>query len=719
MVPKPSYPTHPMLAGASRQGFAMHARDAAALTAQNNGLLNSLPSKDAGPETADPLPSEWWVLRRFIAETCHTAPGSLNSYVDLEESMDFRPGQGAVLGFRAHLYEWCRSRHRGLPLPTLQGSEWANALPDGVRFLDPLRVRLVFGLDWRPRDKEPPAPPISGGWLVVESADVLLHVACLVILPMLLTYYALDAQRSWGRMLCLPDGLDAVLPPAASASITADGAATPRGVLTSGGVGRCAMAADFAPLQYKLTLIGGNSPLPLVAIMVTWEMLLLIVCVLRLAYLYLNLEHTLSVSFATSFFMTILHGAFMTIHLAVIFGGAGMILSWSILGAASRPTATLPLYALVVAVVLVIKLVGGRMFSARRLLKEALRTRFLHMLHPHVQRAYTRTQLQLALQRSAAVGKHLARPANWQDIDLSEVAHAEMLENQMLFATERPPTSQSIGSAKYPYSAEVEAARAAMISGAMPGHEPYGTEGRMLQPMDVYLLLAGDGTKPLRVEHFRPRFEALELPLTTEQKEVLFSQVEMEREMELEAMHRQRMYHTWRQDQQRAAGVKSEEEGAPKVGSGDLLTRIFNPGYAALAKSVPKRDFHEEHPYVTARQFCDGWEAMEQGLMRRAVLKGGVAATQIFVTVGLCLGALALLLTFLTVGTRRAAGLMSGGGDGDGAAFVAVVRFVLTISCALFVVTFRPRTRAEAEYHRLSALVEEIVSEDLARAAEV
>ena len=30
----------------------------------------------------------------------------------------------------------------------------------------------------------------------------------------------------------------------------------------------------------------------------------------------------------------------------------------------------------------------------------------------------------------------------------------------------------------------------------------------------------------------------------------------------------------------------------------------------------------------------------------------------------------------------------------------------------------RRRTRAEAEYHRLSALVEEIVSEDLARAAE-
>lgn len=712
---------HTQLVGASRQGFALHARDVASLSTRRP-LLEKLPSRDAGPTTPDALPSEWWVLRRFIAEMCHVAPGSLNSYIDLEGSADPRPSNGPSLGFRAHMYEWCRARHRGLPLPTLQGGEWANALPDGVRFLDPLRVRRVYGLEWRRRADEPSVPPLSSGWILVEMTDVIVHVAALVLVPMLIGYYALDAQRSWARLLCLPNGLDALLAPAASASLTADGDATPAGApLTSGGIGHCAVYSDFAPLAPKLTLLGGSSPLPLVSIAVTWEMLLIFVCVLRLFYSYAHLERTLNVSHAAAFLGTIIHGGFITLHLLVSLAAFGMVLSWSLLGAATRPSETLPLYALVVAAVLVLQRVGGRMLAASRALKAELRRSFLAMLHPHVHRAHARMQLQLALQRSAAVGKHLARPANWEDIDKAEALHHERSEAEMLFSSERPPYAPTVGSARYPYAPDVEAARAAMLAGAMPGPEPYGTEGRTLMPMDVYLLLAGDGGRLLRVEDFRTRFEALALPLTTFQKEVLYSQVEMEREMELDSMHKQRIYHTWRDEQQRAAGgdvttVGSVTPPLRKVGSGRLISRALTPSYARLSTSVPKHDFHEEHPYVTSRQFCDGWEAMEQGLQRRAMLRGGVAPAQLLGHVVGCLATLALLLTFFTVGTHRAAGLMGGVSEGDAAPFVAVVRVVLTISCALVVLTFRPRARAEAE--QLEALVEEIVSEDLAMAAE-
>ena len=115
---------------------------------------------------------------------------------------------------------------------------------------------------------------------------------------------------------------------------------------------------------------------------------------------------------------------------------------------------------------------------------------------------------------------------------------------------------------------------------------------------------------------------------------------------------------------------------------------------------------------------------MEQGLLQRAQLIGGVSTAQIVATVGGSLLALTLLLACLSVGAR-AAGLSpqsedeSFSTDEPGqAAFVVVIQAALTISCAVLVVVFRPRARAEthAGYH--AALVEEIISDDLARAAE-
>ena len=134
-----SYPSHPLIAGGTRKGFALQASYAAHLNTDSQKRIASnklLPSKDAGPVAADPLPSEWWVLRRFIHETCMEAPGTLYAHIDLENTLDpnfvtsgghaphpHMPDLQAplertpawMLGFRQHLYAWCRQRHRGLP----------------------------------------------------------------------------------------------------------------------------------------------------------------------------------------------------------------------------------------------------------------------------------------------------------------------------------------------------------------------------------------------------------------------------------------------------------------------------------------------------------------------------------------------------------------------------------------------------------------------------
>lgn len=65
-----SYPMYQCAAGAARTGCAIAASHAAALKASYK-----LPSADAGPVQPDPLPAEWWVLRRFIREFCFEEPG--------------------------------------------------------------------------------------------------------------------------------------------------------------------------------------------------------------------------------------------------------------------------------------------------------------------------------------------------------------------------------------------------------------------------------------------------------------------------------------------------------------------------------------------------------------------------------------------------------------------------------------------------------------------
>ena len=66
-----TYPVGAAAADATSRGYALQAAHEAALASDGVKLKRPLPSKDAGPNHADRVPYEWWVLRRFIEETCH------------------------------------------------------------------------------------------------------------------------------------------------------------------------------------------------------------------------------------------------------------------------------------------------------------------------------------------------------------------------------------------------------------------------------------------------------------------------------------------------------------------------------------------------------------------------------------------------------------------------------------------------------------------------
>ena len=573
---------------------------------------------------------------------------SLNSFIDLEDTLDpsltasdeEASGNGARLsfGFRLHLYKWCRDQRRGLPLPTLQGHAWADALPDGVRFRDQLRVRHVLGLEWRTGWHAVTSP----GWFAVEAIDVVIHFSVLCLVPAAFAYYALDAQRSWAKLLCVPATTDSLLAPAAAASVDVSGFSVPSTGNLAYAVSDCAVWSDlnlrFGP---KVNLYGGGNPLPLVYFIVSDAMTLLVTSLFRLLLCYLNPERMAGWKLVAHMVATQVFGLMLLLNCLAGFSAVGMVLAWHVLGGATRPVAFLPNYAIVLAVALIMQSVGSSMFRGQHAVREGLHARFLRMLQPHLQSAYHRSQFQLSLQRSAAVGKHLALPeAAAVSVTAETAAEAEAAERTALMTG---------GAAVLVPTSEYMSGRLADESSA--GGANYD---RTLQPVDIYLILAGDGRKPLLVEDFRPRFETLGLPLTTRQKEVLFSQVEMARVSDAEG---------------RSEGLR---------------------------------------PMVTARQFCEAWEAMEQGLLRRGVQLAGVSSAQIAMTVALCLLALGVFLVFLAVGFDAL-------GNSSNAAFASVVRAVLVLTCAGFVAVARPRSRAEKD---AAAVVHEVINDDLARAAE-
>jgi len=251
-----------------------------------------------------------------------------------------------------------------------------------------------------------------------------------------------------------------------------------------------------------------------------------------------------------------------------------------------------------------------------------------------------------------------------------------------------------------------------------------------LTPIDLYLILAGDARRPLRVEDFRPRFEALELPLGMRHKELLYAHVEMARELELEEMHRKRTYHIRLLNDQRAAGqaggAASPAATTPHhtrtvaVGSGGWMTRLLSGMRegGSTERAASWRAFHEDHPHVSARQFEDGWAALELELSRAAEQRGGVSATHVVRSLVLALCALCVLLALVALGTRGLTGLGTDDAlqaPADDASFVAVVEALLTLGCGLLVAACRQPARAEVDADGVAA---ELVDAEMARAAE-
>ena len=306
----------------------------------------------------------------------------------------------------------------------------------------------------------------------------------------------------------------------------------------------------------------------------------------------------------------------------------------------------LPDYAIVLSVIVLTQAVGSSMFRAARSLHDGLLRAFLHTLQPHLQAAYHRAQFQLSLQRAAAVGKHLARPSEYID---SAEAHAAAEEMHNLRAEIEAAERQALLTGDTPVlappQAYVHGRMADETRGRTGGYAGGYAAGRILQPVDIYLVLAGDGRRPLLVEEFRPRFETLGLPLTTRQKEVLYSQIEKADEK-----------------------VREEEE----------LQRSTNHRRGA-SKTAPS-DGDEVSRIVTASQFGEAWEAMEQGLLRRGLRKGGVSAAQTAAAVGLCLTAHGIFPPFSPWAFAGPTALLRSRRVGR---VRSVVRAVLVLACAL------------------------------------
>eukprot|EP00900_Chrysochromulina_parva_P009542 jgi/Chrpa1/1858/Chrysochromulina_OHIO_Genome00011280-RA len=178
----------------------------------------------------------------------------------------------------------------------------------------------------------------------------------------------------------------------------------------------------------------------------------------------------------------------------------------------------------------------------------------------------------------------------------------------------------------------------------------------------------GDGSNPLEASQFRALFESLQLPLSTSQKEMLYSQVEMECAYAFE----------------RREGRRKKTDGA-----------------------------HEHtHAEVTSVEFFEAWEAMEQSFLQKCVEVAGVSNTKIVVELlggSVILGALILII---------ALGAQSFSADKTDE-FGAVLQAIVTAFCGLAVVALRPRSTGEISYARgeEDALVRQLITHQLEQAA--
>ena len=114
--------------------------------------------------------------------------------------------------------------------------------------------------------------------------------------------------------------------------------------------------------------------------------------------------------------------------------------------------------------------------------------------------------------------------------------------------------------------------------------------GRTLGPLDIYFMLSSDGGEPPSVAEFRTRFESIDLALTRNQREII---------------------------------------------------------YSCISDSAPRGSI------VSSKQFLAAWATMEQTFLRRAAAYAGVSNAQIAVALFSSLGCLGFFLGFLSIASRQ------------------------------------------------------------------
>jgi len=134
-------------------------------------------------------------IRAFIERHCvvDMTPGT---FLDLET----RPGPDGheKMGFKPKLDRWCKDQQ--LQTPGLTGQGWAVALPDFVKFNQKQKSRQVRGINWKV-DIDAEMPSLSCKWYMVELMTVMIHIAAVMLLPMIAIFHAFVLQDAWATIM--------------------------------------------------------------------------------------------------------------------------------------------------------------------------------------------------------------------------------------------------------------------------------------------------------------------------------------------------------------------------------------------------------------------------------------------------------------------------------------------------------------------------------------
>ena len=269
-----------------------------------------------------------------------TEPGS---FIDLETRRAPDPDEGERAGFRPAVFAYFKSK--GLPPPNLRGSEWAKALPRGARFRDKQKVRQLYGIEWcnDARDLN-----LSKSWYLIELCTVALHAGSMLVIPLVVIYYAFHMQHIWALLMCPPDGIHGTWPALWYDLFNSYLVWSPSFDTVEPG------EAD----QSRHTLL-------LVRMICVEAVAFMVLAILRLTLHYLSFPPSRAVRIFKSAF-----GVVLGLHILWVFSYIGVISAWLILAAILQPTKFLPFGMAVLVVGVVAVTTYSTMTGAAAKLKE-------------------------------------------------------------------------------------------------------------------------------------------------------------------------------------------------------------------------------------------------------------------------------------------------------------------------------------------------------------